>query len=469
MSRMLPIRDWSLCEVQKRLGEGTLTSVSLTEACLAQAEEAAPWNPMIRVMRDEALAAAHRADRASERGDSLGRLHGVPFTVKDLIWSAGIETTSGSEIDRHFVPSKDADVLARLKSAGGVLLGKTNMHEFAYGVTNENPHYGDVHNPWDPTRVSGGSSGGSAVALAAGAGFGSVGTDTGGSIRVPASLCGVVGLKPTYGLVSCEGVTPLSWSLDHVGPMARSVEDLAVFFEVMAGVGGASLATKPETADSPWRIGVFREPFFDGLDPEVSDSVESLLRALPGRLPARLGDVSLPETVIAIQADVRNTIAYAEAASYHAQHLIETPERFAPSTLELLRLGELVPATDYIAALRRRREVVDAYGELFESIDVLITPMTPAPAPELGAETLDTGENVRGGLLRLGGPFNLNGLPALSVPCGFTSNGLPIGVQVVAGAFRESQLLRFGRVIEELREETHGPIRWPALPTAPPG
>ena len=328
----LPVRDWTVREVQDRLRKRALSSVELIESCLDAAERAERWNPMICLTAETALSEARIADDAFDRGEDLGKLHGIPITVKDLIWSAGVETTSGSRVGRGFVPESDAEVLRRLRAEGAVLLGKTNLHEFAYGVTNANPHFGDAKNPWDPGRISGGSSGGSAVALAAGIGFGSVGTDTGGSIRIPAALCGIVGLKPTYGLVPTHGVTPLSWSLDHVGPMARSVDDVAVFLDAMLGPDGKTSAVRhrhPQPIQTA-RLGVLRHPFFEGLDQEVQAQVEGVADRLASHLGTSLRDVGLSEEVIAIQAAVRNTIAYPEATSYHERNLAESAEQFTP-------------------------------------------------------------------------------------------------------------------------------------------
>ncbi|HJS75000.1 MAG TPA: amidase, partial [Vicinamibacteria bacterium] len=225
----------SIREISRSLSLLEVSSEELVKSQLDRAEKLSDLNAFISLRREESVAEARHLDERRRRGEQLGPLHGVPITSKDLVWSRGDRTTSGSKIDAEFVPDRDAPALARLREAGAVLLGKTNLHEFAYGVSNVNPHYGAARNPWDRTRISGGSSGGSAVALASGVGFGSIGTDTGGSIRIPSSLCGVTGLKPTYGRIPREGVTPLSWSLDHVGPMARTVEDVALLYEAMSG------------------------------------------------------------------------------------------------------------------------------------------------------------------------------------------------------------------------------------------
>jgi aspartyl-tRNA(Asn)/glutamyl-tRNA(Gln) amidotransferase subunit A len=310
---------------------------------------------------------------------------------------------------------------------------------------NVNPHYGAARNPWDRTRISGGSSGGSAVALASGLGYGSIGTDTGGSIRIPSSLCGVVGLKPTYGRISRDGVTPLSWSLDHVGPMARTVEDVAVLYEAMSGE-----AIEPAPADdgSPlqgFKVGLHTRYFFENLAPEVEEAVRNALTVLAS-LGASIVEIDVPE--IEIQGACRNTIAFAEASCYHEKNIRTRPQDYGEDTRDLLRLGLLVPATDYLTALRVRRSVFGAFRNAFRSIDVLAAPSTPATAPPIGSAVLENGEELRSGLLRLAGPFNTTGFPAISLPCGFDGKGLPIGLQLSSAPRKEALLLRVAAVLE---------------------
>jgi aspartyl-tRNA(Asn)/glutamyl-tRNA(Gln) amidotransferase subunit A len=366
-------------------------------------------------------------------------------TAKDLVWSKGHRTTSGSKIYADFVPERDAPALARLRTQGAVLLGKTNLHEFAYGVSNVNPHYGAARNPWDRTRISGGSSGGSAVSLATGVGYGSIGTDTGGSIRIPSSLCGTVGLKPTYGRIPREGVTPLSWSLDHVGPMARTVEDVAVLYQAMSGERVELSENEESEPLSGLRVGLHPRYFLSNLSPEVEAETRAAVKKLEG-MGASIVEIDVPE--IELQGSCRNTIAFAEASCYHETNIRNRAQDYGEDTRELLRLGLLIPATDYLAALRARRLLVRAFRKAFESIDVLATPSAPAAAPPIGAATLDNGEELRSGLLRLAGPFNTVGFPALSLPCGFTETGLPLGLQLAASPREESLLLRVAHAFE---------------------
>ena len=435
----------TLVSVRARLERRELSSEELVRAQIERAEKLEALHAFITLLPERAIEAARRSDEERARGELRGPLHGIPITVKDLVHSKGVRTTSGSKIFAELVPDVDAPCLASLLDAGAVLLGKTNLHELAYGVTNVNPHYGAARNPWDTERICGGSSGGSAVSLAAGVGFGSIGTDTGGSIRIPSSLCGTVGLKPTYGQVSREGVTPLSWSLDHVGPMARTVDDVALLYEVLAGRPLHEL----EDAPAPLVLGIHERYFFDNLAPEVEASVRAAVAELE-RLGMKLVEVDIPE--IELQTACRNAIAFSEASSFHEDNVRARPEEYGADTLELLRLGLLIPATDYLAATRVRRPIVRAFRKAFQKIDMLVTPATVAAAPRIGDRALDNGEELRGGLLRLASPFNTTGFPALSLPCGFTEDGRPIGLQLAAAPNDEKRLLELARAYEQSQD-----------------
>jgi aspartyl-tRNA(Asn)/glutamyl-tRNA(Gln) amidotransferase subunit A len=447
-----------LGKVRELLRKKEISSRELVTFQLERLEALEPrLNAFITVTGDEALQTAQKADQAAARGENLGPLHGVPLILKDLFWTRGVRTTSGSKINADFVPSEDATVVRKLRDAGSVFLGKTNLHEFAYGVSNVNPHYGPVRNPWDEERISGGSSGGSAAALASGVGYGSLGTDTGGSIRIPAALCGTVGLKPTYGRVSRYGVTPLAWSLDHVGPMARTVQDAAILFEILAGhdVNDPSsvrrdverVSDRLNESPSSLRMGIDTKFFFDRLDPEVREVVERAFIDLQ-RLGLERLDVHIPEAEHL--ALCRNVIMFSEASSYHEKNLKERPDDYGESVRELLRLGLLVRATEYLAAQRARRTIIRAFRSVLRSFDVLVCPTSAAAAPKIGEERLSNGEELRTGLLRLCAPFNALGFPALSLPCGFTRSGLPVGLQIVARPFEEPLLLKVGHAYERV-------------------
>jgi aspartyl-tRNA(Asn)/glutamyl-tRNA(Gln) amidotransferase subunit A len=440
----------NLKEIRRMLARKEISSRELVEAQLQRLGKLQPrLNAFITVCAEEALEAARRADEEAAGGRALGALHGIPLTVKDIFWTRGVRTTSGSRILGDFVPPSDSTVVARLRAAGAIFIGKANLHEFAFGVSNLNPHYGAARNPWDTDRMTGGSSGGSAAAVAAGIGYGSMGSDTGGSIRIPSALCGTVGLKPTYGRISRCGVTPLAWSLDHLGPIARSVEDAAILYEIAAGVDPGDPTTSRRAVEPvsetlgaglpQLRLGVPREYFFAGNTPEVDEAVRAAIDHLTG-LGLEAREVSVPE--VEFQSTCRNTITFVEAASYHQGFLGRRPQDYGADVREALRIGASLRATDYLAAQRARRAIAAAFRRAFESIDVLATPTTPAAAPRLEQTSLDNGESLRPGLLRLTSPFNTVGFPAISIPCGRTAAGLPVGLQLVARPWHEATLLR---------------------------
>jgi aspartyl-tRNA(Asn)/glutamyl-tRNA(Gln) amidotransferase subunit A len=460
-------RGLRLREARTLLSKGTISVSELIEEHLARAKRTSELNAFITIDEDGARLAARDAEQTlRDSGPEAFRdkpLLGMPITAKDIFASRGLLTTSGSRIYSDHVPDADATALARLRAAGAILVGKTNLHEFAYGVSNVNPHYGPARNPWAHSCISGGSSGGSAVALAMGAGLGSLGSDTGGSIRIPSALCGTVGLKPTYGRVSRHGVTPLSWSLDHVGPMGGTVEDTALLYDVMAGADpadpsslrSAQASTFADIAKPPAdkRIGLHRRYFFENLAPEVDGAVRTSLQTLES-MGFEIVEVDVPE--IELQTTCRNLIAFAEASSYHEANVRSRPNDYGEDTRMLLRLGLLVPASDYLAALRTRGVIVDAFVRLFEKIDFLVSPTTPAAASPIGEGALDNGEELRSGLLRLASPFNTTGFPAVSLPCSFTSDGRPIGLQLAAAPLQESRLLGLAYAFEQAHR-----VDWP--------
>lgn len=416
-------------------------------------------NPALNAYLTASVETALTQARAAERelcGGSRkksrrdrGPLHGIPVSLKDNIYTAGIRTTGGSKILRDFVPPHDAPVTAALKQAGAVILGKTNMHEFAYGVTTENPHYGPTHNPWDLARIAGGSSGGSAAALAAGLCYGSVGTDTGGSIRIPAALCGVVGLKPGIGCVNTEGVIPLSKTLDVVGPMARTVEDAAVLFRAICVEGKKGRKSRSARFSSSggrrFTLGIPKELFFDGLSSEVELGFQTALVAMK-KLGVRLRQVSIPQ--LPETEDAGNQIAWVEATRYHqaAGWFPEHAGEYSDDVLKRLETGSKVSALDYLRAFELRAKFVESlYGAmLLDQIDALLVPTTPIAAPCLGEDSVTINHakhSTRALLLRLNRPANLAGVPAISVPCGLTHGGLPIGLQLVGGGDRTDEWL----------------------------
>lgn len=405
-------------------------------------------NSFLTVMTDQALDAAQRVDDAVRAGRTPGPLAGVPVAVKDLIDIAGIPTTAGAHRRFHTVPAEDAQVITRLRDAGAVIVGKTGLHEFAYGVTNANPHTGSVRNPWDRARTPGGSSGGSAAAVAAGFCTVALGSDTGGSIRIPASLCGVTGLKPTYGTVPTSGAVPLSWGLDHLGPLTRTAVDAGLVFSVLAA------APQPAAESSGivgLRVGVPRHFFWEDLDPAIEAACWQAVRTLAGQGAAIL-DVVIPH---AHEAGAAATIILsAEAAAYHERRLREHGEAFGEDVRVKLDRGLFVPAVDYVVAQRARAFLTREFIQTLRDIDVLVTPTTVAPAAPLQEGIHSIGASLAMSLeyTRFTYPFNLTGLPALSVPCGFTTQGLPIGLQIAGRPFDEATVVRVGQAYQRVTE-----------------
>ena len=427
------------------LAAGRRSAVDLVEGALERARAGGHLGAFLRVFEEEALAEARRLTRSPDgAGRGGGRpLLGIPLSVKDIVDVAGTTTTSGSRFPHE--AARSAPAWRRLVAAGAILLGKTNLQELAFGVSGDNPTFGRTRNPHDPARIPGGSSSGSAVAVATGMGYGSVGTDTGGSIRIPASLNGVFGLKPSYGAVSRAGVTPLSWSLDHVGPIARSAGDIALLFEVLSGwsSGPAPRAAGPKPLAGV-RVGVPLDFFYTDLIREARQAAEGIVAALV-RLGAERVEVRIPE--VELSGVCRNALAFAEAAVVHRERLAARPEDISEDVRRLLEVGAVLSAADLIAALRARRLVADAFARLFEDVDVLVAPSTPAGAPKAG-EPLATAEDIRPGLIRLVGPFNFTGLPALSIPAGFDAPGMPLGAQLVGAPGRDFAVVRLAAWLE---------------------
>lgn len=414
-------------------------------------------NAFITVTGEQALAAARDMDAERRRGIWRGPLHGIPIALKDNIDTAGVRTTAASELFKDRVPSEDAEVVRRLTRAGAIMLGKTNLHEFAYGGTSAVSYFGPVHNPWALDRIPGGSSGGSAAATAADLCFCALGTDTAGSVRIPASYCGVVGFKPTYGRVSNRGTVPESWALDHVGALCRSVEDAALMLAAIAGYDELD----PTTVNTPvpdyshtlrmqtsrLRLGVPRRPFFDGLDPEIAKALDSAI-ALLRTLAASVEEIALPPTAVPLDqlfTDVRSVDAY----TYHSQWVSESPEKYQATTRR--RIIDNAANVNPSAYARSRRALDVARREIkktFATVDLLITP-TMALLPAKISDNVDA-QGVNYPLsIRNTAPFDVLGLPAISVPCGFTISGLPIGLQISGAPFAESTVLAMAYAYEQ--------------------
>ena len=456
-SRPRDLASLTLAEAADLIRRRDVSPVELTQACLDRiGRHDKLINAYITVMRDPALAAARQAESEIRRGRRRGPLHGIPIALKDNIDTAGVLTTAASGVFRDRVPTEDAEVVTRLTRAGAVLLGKLNLHEFALGGTSSVTYYGAVRNPWATDRVPGGSSGGSAAAVAADMCFAALGTDTYGSIRIPGSQCGIVGLKPTYGRVSNRGVIPMAWTLDHVGPMCKSVRDAALVLAAIAGYDSLD----PASLDAPLsdyaraigtsarklRVGIARKPFFDNLDPEVAGAVETAIGVLR-RLTAGVIEVETPAT--GNVADIGNPEIYA----YHLPWLTKSADAYQPPTRTLIQGAGNVTAAAYVQARRQvdllRREI----RRVFATVDVVVTPtqrgvaqpIAPGPPPEGGGR--GAAPAGAGGLVNTAA-FNIYGLPTITVPCGFSAAGLPIGLQISANHFAESTVLALAHAYE---------------------
>ncbi|MGI8687832.1 MAG: amidase [Thermomicrobiales bacterium] len=440
----------SLSEVAEHIAQRTLSPVAVTEATLARIARLDPHlNAYITVMGDEARHAAHEAEAEIARGQYRGPLHGVPISLKDLFAAKGVRLTAGSRILANYIADNDATAVRRLRAAGAIIIGKTNMLEFAYGEVCD--AYGPSRNPWNTAYGTSGSSSGSAAAVAAGLCYGSLGSDTGGSIRLPAAYCGIVGLKPTYDLVSRAGAVPLSWSFDHMGPMTRSVRDCAILLDTIAEHGDTGT---PGYADSlpllpkEVTVGFVAPSDDDGVTPEVwthMAAADETVRTMGLKTKV----IALPHNDQAIR--VLLAMRYAEASNYHLPWLRTRASEYSPKTRERLELGSLLPATIYLRAMRVRGVIAESYRALLGSVDILAMPTAPTPADRLDGQTpqpvADGGDAVAA-LIRFTGPFNVTGLPAISVPCGFSTEGLPVGIQFVGRHFADRFVLQFAAAFE---------------------
>jgi aspartyl-tRNA(Asn)/glutamyl-tRNA(Gln) amidotransferase subunit A len=444
----------SVREVAQSIRDRKISPVELTLQCLARIEKLNPaLNAFVTVTADMALTEARQAEAEIQRGNWRGPLHGVPVALKDLIDTAGVRTTAGSALFKDRVPKTDAEVVRRLKEAGAVLLGKQNLHEFAYGGSSLISFFGEVRNPWNPGFIAGGSSGGSAAAVSAGLCFASIGTDTAGSIREPAALCGVVGLKPTYGRVSTQGVIPLSPSLDHVGPITRTVSDTALVLQAIADPAAREIAGRaPGLPDyleglasdaGNLRIGIPRDFFFADLDPEVSDAVEAAV------LIIRAIAAEMREVRLSVNTD--RTLQAGESFAIHREWAEQSPDLYQPETLRRVRTGAAITEAEIKT---RRQELLRLRNEIqatFQQVDVLVTATTPIPARCI-ADLKQNPESLRPMeilLLRNTRPANVWGLPAISVPCGCTRAGLPIGLQIIGPHWGEENVLRLAHAFEQ--------------------
>ncbi len=447
----------TISEAAERIRHRELSPTALLEAHLDRIGRLQPaLNAFITLTVEQARTQAEAAEIAVARGEYLGALHGIPIALKDLYKTAGIRTTLGSRFFADYVPSEDAFVVQKLRQAGAVIVGKTNLHEIALGVTNDNPHYGTCRNPWDTSRSPGGSSGGSGAALAAGLCMGALGSDTRGSIRIPASLCGVVGLKPSYGRISVRGVMPLAWPLDHVGPMARSVRDTALLLNALSGNDPEDpfmVETRMEdfTAElgqpiSGWRVAAAGDEFLgDDVAIDILAAYDNAIQALR-QLGVHVETVGLGFLTEARSAS--QAITQTEAAVFHSERFAEHPEHFGSDVRRRLEMGRANSAADYACARRAQVILFHQLRELFRQYDLILTPTTPITAPHF--DDVEEMDRARASLSRYTSPFNLTGVPALSLHCDFSTAGLPIGVQLIAPMWQETRLLRAAYALEQV-------------------
>ena len=434
-----------LVQIARSLRRRRVSPLELLDAYVHRIEQAGALHAFITPPGERTRQEARRAERRLARGEA-GALLGVPIAVKDLFATRAIMTTAGSRILRDWVPARDAAAVARLRAAGAIIIGKTNLHEFAYGVSNANPWWGVARNPHDPTRSPGGSSGGSAIAVVAGLCAGALGSDTGGSIRIPASLSGCVGLKPTFGSIPLTGAIPLGWSLDHAGPLTRTVADAGLLLDVLTGLDAGRRARRASTRGL--RVGVLQGPIVQKVQPRVSQQVDAAAAAL-GRRGLRIREVTVPEMEWTVATQL--VTLRAEASAVHHRWIRTRPRAYGADVRTRLQLGMLVAGADYVLAQRMRGRLRAAMEQVFRDVDVLLLPTTPITAPVVGDRTVrwrGGEEPVYGALVRLTAPFNLTGLPALSVPFG-GAGGLPVGVQVVGPWMGEVRVLAVGQLLEE--------------------
>ena len=445
----------SLTEASGRMRARSVTATQLTEACLARIETYNPkLNAFITVMREQALAQARDLDAEQRAGKLRSSLHGIPIALKDNVDTAGVRTTAASAVFDDRVPREDAQVTRRLQEAGAVLIGKTNLHEFAMGGTSATSYFGPVRNPWALDRNPGGSSGGSAAAVAAGLCFGALGTDTGGSIRTPAAYCGVVGLKPTYGLVSIRGIIPLTLSLDHCGPIVRTVEDAALLLNVLAGYDKLDIASVEHAREdyaatmkqpvAGLRLGIPRAPFFDLLDADVAKPMEDAIRVL-AKMTKRIKDVTLPST--------REIALAGETNAYHEEFFTRTPGRYQIPTRRNLQNNANSKASDYVRARWKLELLRRTIDDSFADVDVVVLPTRRRIPRKIDAaikrERTDKPLNPE---LENTGQFNAYGIPAITVPCGFAAAGLPIGLMIAGPRFSEARVMALAAAYERATE-----------------
>ena len=461
----------SIKEASELISRGDLSPVELMRSHLDRiAETDGHTNSFITLLEETSIEESYLAEKSIASGKYLGPLHGIPIGLKDLCYTKGIRTTIGSQIFQNFTPDYDATVTGKLKSAGAIIVGKLQMHEFAFGPTSTNPHYGNAHNPWDLENVTGGSSGGSASSVASGQLMGSLGSDTGGSIRIPSALCGIVGLKPTFGRVSRYGIYPLSSTLDTVGPMTRNVADSGLMLNAISGYdhqdpSSVDVPTKNfnsmlEDGITSMRIGIPDEYFFDILDPDVRRAFDDAVKILE-KLGADINRISVP--ILERSLSISGPIMMAEAAAVHSMNIRNHPDQIGTDVLDRLQSSSLLPATDYVVAQNARSLFNNELSKIMSEFELLLVPSVPIGAPKFSSveTTIDGAKHETTSLLpRLTRPFNICGLPTITVPCGLSNAGMPLGIQFAGRVFSEDTVLKAAYAFEQATDwhNQHPPI-----------
>ncbi|GAB3790761.1 amidase [Virgibacillus kimchii] len=450
----------SVEELAPLIKNKSVSPVELTKAVLDRAEECQEkTNAYINFYREEAIEAAKKAETEIAEGNYRGMYHGIPMGLKDNIFFKDKVTTMASKIHQNFVPSYDATVVSKLREAGAIFTGKLNMHEYALSITSNNPYYGPVRNPWDLEKTPGGSSGGSGASIAVDASMTSIGTDSAGSVRIPAAACGIVGLKPTRGRVSARGVYPLSWTQDHVGPMAKTVKDAAGLLEIIAGHDEKDPASVDHPAENYLEqitgdvkdlvIGLDEDYFFHNIDANIEKTVRTAIQKLVDQ-GAKVEEVKIPSLKEAEMAGMMFNVS--EASAIHMNSVLNNPEDFGEDIRDFLVAGAFPSSAGYAQAVKVREQLIENFKEVFTKVDVLISPTLPVmpnkigdPSADLNGEKVDLVPNF----IRLTGPANLSGIPALSVPCGFNGQ-LPVGLQIMGPNFSEGKILNTGYAVEQM-------------------
>ncbi|WP_245590455.1 amidase [Aneurinibacillus terranovensis] len=455
----MEVINWDLATLSDAIMDKVISPVEVTRQLLERIELVdKKLNSYITLLHDEALEAARQAEKEIIKGNIRGPLHGIPIGLKDLIYTKGVRTTMGSEIFQNYIPDYDAAVVEKLIEAGAVIVGKLNTHQFAYGPTGDRSFFGPVRNPHDPTRITGGSSSGSGAAVAASLCYAALGTDTGGSIRIPSSCCGIVGMKPTFGRVSKYGVFPLGWTLDHVGPMTRTIRDNAIMLSVLSGHDERDPYSSSKDSEDFSRylqhgikgsiIGIPKSFYFDNLDEEVNTKVRQALETFR-RLGARIRIVDIPN--IEQVSWAHQITMKSEAYSIHEERLHTFPDQWDEEVKERLLSGKAIKASEYVNAQQIRYSSIQEFNKIFKEVEVIITPTIPILPTRISQREVNINgdlEPVRSTINRLTGPTNLIGIPSLSVPCGFSDSGLPIGLQLFGKPYDEANLYRFGYAFE---------------------